>query len=225
MDQTRIDMLERLAGLFRAGNLSEEEYAAEKAKVLAGAPTVAPAAGDFVDYTPPGANAGEDEIDRFRGSTTGWLLGSLYGWGTILLVLAWPVALLASLETWPLRIAGGLSLFGLGMIVWRFFGNISASYVLTTQRLVMRTGIFFKRVDEIELYRVKDVRVDYSLVNQLTGIGRLTLRTSDQSSNQTDFTIPDVPDAVDLRETLRMLVDKARQRRGVREMDVDEWGA
>jgi membrane protein YdbS with pleckstrin-like domain len=224
MDQTRIDMLERLAGLYRAGNLSEAEYAAEKAKVLAGAATVAPAAGDIVDYTP--ANVpGEDEIDRFRGSTTGWLLGSLYGWVTILLVLAWPVALLAGLGTWPLRIAGALSVIGLGMIVWRFIGNISAHYVLTSQRLVMRTGIFFKRVDEIELYRVKDVRVDYSLVNQLTGIGRLTLRTSDQTSHQTDFTIPDVPDAVDLRETLRMLVDKARQRRGVREMDIDEWGA
>lgn len=219
MDQARIEMLERLAGLYRSGHLSDEEYAAEKAKVLSGAPA---ANGD--DWAEEAATD-EEEIDRFRGSTTGWLLGSLLGWGTILLVLAWPIALLASLGYWPEWIAAGASLAGVGVIVWRWLRNIAARYVLTTQRLVMHTGIVFKRVDEIELYRVKDCRVDFSLINQLTGIGRLTLRTSDQSSQQVDFVLSDVPDAVDVRETIRTLVDKARLRRRVREVDIDEWNA
>jgi membrane protein YdbS with pleckstrin-like domain len=227
MDETRIEMLERLAGLYRSGHLSDAEYAAEKAKLIAGAPAAASAPAPIDDEMEDEAPvaAGEEEIDRFRGSTTGWLLGSMLGWGTVLLCLAWPIALLASLGLWPERIAGFASLVGIGTIVWRYLRNIAARYVLTTQRLVMHTGIIFKRVDEIELYRVKDVKVDFSLVNQLTGIGRLTLRTSDQSSQQTDFVLADVPDAVDVRETVRMLVDKARLRRRVREVDVDEWNA
>jgi len=222
MDQARIEMLERLAGLYRSGDLSAEEYADQKAKLLAGG--TAGAADDGSDDL-AAMTAGEEEIDRFRGTTTGWLLGSLYGWGTILLCLAWPVAMLASLGTWPLRVAAVASVAGLAIIGLRYLRNISARYVLTTQRLVMHTGIVFKRVDEIELYRVKDARVDYSLVNQLTGIGRLTLRTSDQSSHEIDFVLHDIPDAVDVRETVRMLVDKARLRRRVREIDVDEWNA
>lgn len=220
----RIEMLERLASLYRAGDLSDEEYAAEKAKLLAGAAADAgarddPLAGDIVIATD------EEEVDRFRGSTTGWLLGSLSGWGTVLLCLAWPAAALAWPEAWPLRIGAALSVAGIGLIAWRYLRNIGAHYVLTTQRLIMRTGIFLKRIDEIELFRVKDARVDFSLVNQLTGIGRITLRTSDQSSHQSDFVMRDIPDAQDVRETIRMLVDKARQRRRVRELDIDEWGA
>jgi hypothetical protein len=227
MDQARIELLEKLAGLYRSGHLSDEEYAAEKAKVLAGAAPDAPAASPVSAALDEeiAAVTDEEEVDRFRGSTTGWLLGSLLGWGTILLCLAWPIALLASLGLWPERIAGFASLVGIGVIVWRYLRNLAARYVLTTQRLVMHTGIVFKRVDEIELYRVKDARVDFSLVNQLTGIGRLTLRTSDQSSQQVDFVLNDVPDAVDVRETIRMLVDKARLRRRVREVDIDEWNA
>lgn len=224
MDQRRIEMLERLAGLYRAGHLSEAEYAAEKARLIAGADRAQQVATPSAFYETPAVNVDEEAIDSFRGSTTGWLLGSLLGWGTLLLCLAWPGALLASLDLWPTRIAGALSLAGLAVVVLRFLRNIAARYILTTQRLILHSGIVFKQVDEIELYRVKDARVDFSIVNQLTGIGRITLRTSDASSAQLDFTMHDIPDAIDMRETIRTLVDKARQRRGVRELDIDGGG-
>lgn len=230
MDQARIELLERLAGLHRAGHLSEAEYAAEKARLIAGTGAAsAPSAQAASLYDAPGGaplapTPDEQEIDSFRGSTTGWLLGSMAGWGTLLLCLAWPAAWLASLELWPMRIALALTLAGLAIAVLRFLRNIAARYVLTTQRLILHSGIVFRQVDEIELFRVKDARVDYSIVNQLTGIGRITLRTSDASSGQVDFSMHDIPDAVDMRETIRALVDKARQRRGVRELDIDSLG-
>lgn len=224
----RIEMLERLAGLHRAGNLTDSEYAAEKARLLsAGEANVAALAeleeeGDEV-FSGFRFATDEEEIDRFRGSTAGWLFGSLAGWGTILLCILPLIALLAQLERWPLWLSMAASLIGFGAIGLRYLRNLAAFYVLTTQRLILRTGILFKRVDEIELFRVKDARVDFSLVNQLTGIGRITLRTSDPSSEQVEFVMRDVPDAQDVRETLRTLVDKARRRRGVRELDIDSW--
>ncbi len=213
-DATRIATLEKLAGLYRAGGLSAEEYAAEKAKLLA-------ADGDDATAT---VISEELPVTQFHGSTVGWLFGSALGWLVILLCLS-PIAAFA------LTVDNGVRYTSLALlaaafagIIVRWIGNVAKKYELTTQRLILRTGIVFKRVDEIELYRVKDSRVDFSLLNQLTGIGKITLRSSDVSSQETDFVLTDVPHARDVREKLRTLVDQARQRRRVRELDIDERG-
>lgn len=145
----------------------------------------------------------ENAIDSFRASTRGWLFGSLAGWGTLLLCLV---------------------LVGLPILGWRWLQNISSSYEVTDQRLVIRRGIFIKTVDEIELYRVKDVRLQYSLINQLTDIGTIALTSSDASTGGGAFVLRDVPMARDRREGLRGLVERARHRRGVREVDLDALG-
>ena len=211
-DATRISSLEKLAGLYRAGNLSATEYEAEKAKLLA-------AEGS------DGIVSSELPVERFHGTTLGWLFGSLLGWLAILLILSPILAFSLTIDESVRYISLALLAGGVAAIFVRWIGNISKKYELTTQRLIMRTGIVFKRVDEIELYRVKDSRVDFSLLNQLTGIGTITLRSSDVSSQEADFTIRDAPRARAIRESIRTLVDQARQRRRVREMDVDEWNA
>lgn len=187
----QIEALERLARLRDTGVLSDTEFEEQKQRLLNGA--AAPAA------IAPGGGS-EQPVDDFRGSTLGWLFGSAMGWLTVLLCF---VAV------------------GFIVLLVKWIENISTHYELTTQRLIIRSGIIMKRVDEIELFRVKDVRVDFSLINQLTGIGRITLRSSDPSSQGQDYLLRDVPDARGRRETLRALVDQARQRRRVRELDID----
>ncbi len=142
----------------------------------------------------------ERPVDEFRSSTRRWLLGSFAGWGTLLTCLA-----------------------GIGFVIIgiRWLKNRSASYEITDQRLIIRRGILFKTIDEIELYRIKDVRLGYSLLNQMTDIGTITLTSSDRTTSGGEFILRDIPMARDRREGLRKLVDRARQRRGVREMDID----
>ena len=143
----------------------------------------------------------ERPVDEFRSGTRRWLLGSFAGWGTLLTCLA-----------------------GVGFVIIgvRWLKNRSASYEITAQRLIIKRGILFKTIDEIELYRIKDVRLGYSLLNQMTDIGTITLTSSDRTTNGGEFTLRDIPMARDRREGLRKLVDRARQRRGVRELDVDD---
>ncbi len=146
----------------------------------------------------------ERPVDEFRSSTRRWLLGSFAGWGTLLICLA-----------------------GIGFVIIgvRWLKNRSASYEITDQRLIIRRGILFKTIDEIELYRIKDVRLGYSLLNQMTDIGTITLTSSDRTTSGGEFILRDIPMARDRREGLRKLVDRARQRRGVREMDIDHENA
>ncbi len=59
----------------------------------------------------------------------------------------------------------------------------------------------------------------------MTDIGTITLTSSDRTTSGGEFILRDIPMARDRREGLRKLVDRARQRRGVREMDIDHENA
>jgi uncharacterized membrane protein YdbT with pleckstrin-like domain len=141
----------------------------------------------------------EQPLDTFRSSTSGWLRGSLAGWGTLLLCLV-GVGLLIVLAKW--------------------IENVATTYELTEDRLIIRRGIFSKSVDEVELYRVKDIRLFYSMIAGWAGIGTITLTSSDETTRGGALVLRDVAEATRRRELLRDLVDKARQKRRVREIDM-----
>jgi uncharacterized membrane protein YdbT with pleckstrin-like domain len=138
-------------------------------------------------------------IDRFRSSTWGWLRGTLAGWCTLLLCLV------------------GV---GLVIVAITWLGNLATTYELTNDRLILHKGIINKSIDEIELYRVKDVRIDFSLINQWAGIGTITLASSDETTRTGPLVIRDVEDAQARREEIRARVNAARRLRGVREIDM-----
>ena len=137
--------------------------------------------------------------DSFRSSTWGWLRGTLAGWATLLLC---PVGI------------------GLLIVLAKWIGNLAASYEIDEDRLVIRRGIFVKSLDEIELYRVKDIRLDFSLINQWAGIGTITISSSDETTRGAPLVLRDIEAAEQRREELRRRVDAARQKRRVREIDM-----
>jgi uncharacterized membrane protein YdbT with pleckstrin-like domain len=138
-------------------------------------------------------------IDSFRSSTWGWLRGTVTGWLTLLSCLV------------------GVG-FVIIAIIW--IKNLAMTYEVTEDRLMLRQGIFVKSVDEIELYRVKDVRLDFTLVNQMAGIGTITVDSSDETTRDAPLIMRHIDRAAERREQLRTLADAARQKRRVREIDV-----
>jgi uncharacterized membrane protein YdbT with pleckstrin-like domain len=157
-------------------------------------------------------------LDTFRPSTKGWLLGTLAGWGTLLLALAGIVVTLLGYGLYFLA----LTAIALLIILWRWLENMGSKYEITEERLIIRRGIVSKSIDEVELYRIKDIRIDFSLINQLAGIGRITIGSSDETTRSGDLVIAGIDRAQERRETLRRLVDAARQKRRVREIDMHE---
>jgi uncharacterized membrane protein YdbT with pleckstrin-like domain len=158
-------------------------------------------------------------LDTFRPSTLGWLKGTLAGWGTVLLLIAGIV--LAVLGTAGFGLYWlALSVVALGIIAWRWLENLASKFHVTEERLIIRRGIIAKSVDEIELYRIKDVRINFSIINQIAGIGTISISSSDETTRDGDLVIRDVERAQARREELRRLVDAARQKRRVREIDM-----
>jgi len=161
----------------------------------------------------------DDIRDSFRASVPGWLGGTLVGWGTIVLGVAGFAVLVAAAGdwgAWPLLLTAA----ALAIVLLKWVESMGAKFEVTDERLIIRRGIVFKSIDEIELYRIKDVRMNFTLLNQLTGIGTICLTTSDETTRAGDFLMRDVPRAHARREELRRLVDAARRKRGVREIDM-----
>jgi uncharacterized membrane protein YdbT with pleckstrin-like domain len=106
--------------------------------------------------------------------------------------------------------------------LWRFLVVKCLTFELTSERLRISTGVINQHIDEIELYRVKDVLMTRPWWMRLTGLSSLLLHTSDRTTPK--LTIPAMKDGVGLRETLRKQVELQRDRKRVREMDFDDVG-
>lgn len=161
-----------------------------------------------------------DQIhDTFRSSLGGWLWGTAAGLGTLLLGIGGIVLTIAVAGDWG---AWPLALTGLAVLIvlYKWLEVMGSLYQVTDQRLIVRKGIFMKSIDEVELYRVKDVRMNFSLLNQMAGIGTICLTSSDETTRANGLILRHVPRAQVRREEFRRLVDAARRQRGVREIDM-----
>ncbi|MNC39115.1 Bacterial membrane flanked domain protein [compost metagenome] len=66
-------------------------------------------------------------------------------------------------------------------------GLNTTRYTITSQRIMVKTGLIGKDLEEIELLRVNDFSVDQSIPDRLLGIGTLTVFSDDASSPQLLF--------------------------------------
>jgi uncharacterized membrane protein YdbT with pleckstrin-like domain len=86
-------------------------------------------------------------------------------------------------------------------------------YTLTSQRLKIEKGILTKKVDDVELYRVRDSRSDQSLIGRLLGIGNVVVATGDVTGT---LNIDNVTDPRGKREQIRNMAEAAKRERNIR---------
>ena len=108
----------------------------------------------------------------------------------------------------------------LAYIVWKYLSVRTQVFELTSERLRVTRGIINQKIDEIELYRVKDSQMIRTWWMRLTGLASIVLETSDRG--MPNLTIPAVGGGLELREQLRKQVELLRDQKRVREMDFDE---
>lgn len=116
-----------------------------------------------------------------------------------------------------------LSLVGFWLVVplvwtaWRMIRTACHTYSLTTERLRERSGVLAVRVDELELYRVKDIAVRQPVVQRLLGRGQVVLLTSDRSTPHVVLNAVAAP--LEVADLIRAHVEHCRVQKGVREID------
>lgn len=153
-----------------------------------------------------------DETSLWKGSSSQWLnLGPF----TAALVGAVAIAF-GSLFFPPGFIALAIPVI---YVIWKYLVVRTSMFELTSERLRITTGILNQRIDEIELYRVKDSQMVRPWWMRLTGLASIVMETSDRS--MPTLTIPAVPGGAEIRELLRKHVELQRDRKRVREMDFE----
>ncbi len=111
-----------------------------------------------------------------------------------------------------------LLVFPFVAVAWKWLKTSSIRYVLTSERIKLRTGIIARHHEVVELYRVKDLSLERPIFMRLCGLGHVIALTSDKSQPTVTFYAVHRPG--ELLEELRENVEACRVRRGVREMDM-----
>jgi uncharacterized membrane protein YdbT with pleckstrin-like domain len=116
-----------------------------------------------------------------------------------------------------------LSIIGIPVAIAKHIGLKSTRITLTNQRLRIRSGIFNKTMEEIELYRVKDWTFTEPFLMRMMGYGSVQILSSDRSAPEVNLTW--LKGAPALAESLRAAVESVRDRKRVREVDSDQTDA
>ena len=120
------------------------------------------------------------EVRRGRGRLLGPLLLALVagGLGVAALVGAGPSSGGSSLLRIAAMVAAASGLLALGWLLLRYLAWRAESVTVTTERLILTTGVLRRRADQVLLSRVVDVHVEQRLRQRLIRRGDLLLELS-----------------------------------------------
>lgn len=100
--------------------------------------------------------------------------------------------------------------------------NSNCKYKLTSQRLLVTTGVASRHVEEIELYRVKDVTVNQGLMGRLLGFGTVVVHGNDATAPR--IQLDPVNNPVKVKEQIRDAARACRRVEGVRAVEYGSAG-
>jgi uncharacterized membrane protein YdbT with pleckstrin-like domain len=103
------------------------------------------------------------------------------------------------------------------VLVWRAAGVLLAyarirttMYTVTSQRVMIESGIAEKKVEDIDLRYIDDTQFRQRLIERMLGIGSVTIVSSDKTTPT--YTLRGIPDPRGLRELIRARAYEASQR-------------
>lgn len=110
------------------------------------------------------------------------------------------------------------ALLPLAPMAWYWLATRCTRYRLTTDRVRIEAGVLNSAADDLELYRVRDYRVERPLGLRLFGLGNITLMTADKTDPV--LTLRAIRGPAEVCDKLRDAVEDCRLRKNVREIDV-----
>ncbi len=114
-----------------------------------------------------------------------------------------------------------VSVLTLGLALIYFFIRSRGRFIrITTQRVVVEHGLFSKRMEQVDLYRIVDYVVERPFGQRVLGTGNLILEAMDSSTP--GLRLDALPtDVVKLYEALRAATENEKRVRGVRVVDYE----
>ena len=86
-------------------------------------------------------------------------------------------------------------------------------YTITEEKLLIETGFFSKKEEEVRLYRIMDVTLNRSLGQRIFGVGTIHCCSSDKSTPE--FDIKSIKEPGYIKDMLSDLIEEERDRKRV----------
>lgn len=103
--------------------------------------------------------------------------------------------------------------------IWQYFVVKNLKFELTTQRLKIHSGVLSKETEELELYRVRDIKSEQPFFLRMFGLGNIIILSADATTPVSRIIA--VQNIHEIRDLVRNLVEERRIQRGVRVAEFD----
>lgn len=109
---------------------------------------------------------------------------------------------------------GVIVAIALVVFIIKWINTRARVYQVTTERIKITDGVFNRKTEEVELYRVRDYKLTEPFWLRLFGLGNIVISTTDNSSPT--VVLEAVRDPNGRREELRKYVELCRDKKRVR---------
>ncbi len=96
-------------------------------------------------------------------------------------------ALVKFIQTYRPLTGFGIALMSLAIMVWKTIALRAVYYEISAERIEHGRGVFNRKVDNIDMFRVVDISLRQSFIDVMLGIGSVKLTTNDKSSPELVF--------------------------------------
>jgi uncharacterized membrane protein YdbT with pleckstrin-like domain len=129
----------------------------------------------------------------------------------VLTLVALIVSKTSDLGDWAIILAAGVVLAALVWFAGRYLRWATTNFVLTSDRLIFRSGVIAKRGIEIPLERINTVFSHQSILERMLHTGDLVVESGGEQGRETFSEIPRPPD---VQNEIHRQIDIAQERRG-----------
>jgi uncharacterized membrane protein YdbT with pleckstrin-like domain len=124
-------------------------------------------------------------------------------------LLAAGIIVLAIVTDTPILYA--LLILPIGFAFWKWLEVRSTRFTLTDQRLIVSNGIFTKRTNETELYRVRDTSIEEPFFYRMFGVGNVIIFSTDEAEGKLHFNAYNKPHWI--KDQIRNNAEICRQKK------------
>lgn len=99
----------------------------------------------------------------------------------------------------------------LGFAFWKWLEVKTTRFTLTDQRLIVSNGIFTKKTNETELYRVRDTSIEEPFFYRMFGVGNVIIYSTDEVEGRLHFNAYNKPHWI--KDQIRNNAETCRQKK------------
>lgn len=111
------------------------------------------------------------------------------------------------------------AIVGIPYIIWTYLVIKNKKYELTQERLILKSGVLNKKIEELELFRVRDYSIEKPFIYNMFGLGNIILTSSDKTNPY--IKLEALKDIENLKNKIRNAVQITRKNNGVKDLEID----